>query len=88
MKRLKIFGLSLLFLSLPFYSDAMGVFFHSSKKATTHNTGRRGNQGWYKGGHHGHGNTTGAPLDGGLLTILGAAGVGYFLIRRKKTQQE
>ncbi len=27
------------------------------------------------------------PLDGGLLSILGAAGVGYFVIRRKKNQQ-
>jgi hypothetical protein len=26
----------------------------------------------------------GAPLDGGLLSILGAAGVAYFIARRKK----
>ncbi len=26
----------------------------------------------------------GAPIDGGLLTVLGAAGVGYYLIRKKK----
>ena len=26
----------------------------------------------------------GAPLDGGLLTILGAAGVAYYVSRRKK----
>jgi len=26
----------------------------------------------------------GAPIDGGLLTILGAAGVSYYLIRKKK----
>ena len=26
----------------------------------------------------------GVPLDGGLLTILGAAGVAYFVARRKK----
>ena len=26
----------------------------------------------------------GTPLDGGLLTILGAAGVAYFVARRKK----
>jgi hypothetical protein len=30
------------------------------------------------------GDTTGVPLDGGLLTILGAAGVAYFVARRKK----
>jgi hypothetical protein len=28
--------------------------------------------------------TTGVPLDGGLLSILGAAGVAYFVARRKK----
>ena len=26
----------------------------------------------------------GAPLDGGLLTLLGAAGAGYYLMRKKK----
>ena len=30
------------------------------------------------------GGETGVPLDGGLLTILGAAGVAYFVARRKK----
>ena len=25
-----------------------------------------------------------APLDGGLLTILGAAGIGYYLLRRRR----
>ena len=29
---------------------------------------------------------TGAPLDGGLLTILGAAGVAYYVTRKKKTR--
>jgi hypothetical protein len=28
--------------------------------------------------------STGVPLDGGLLSILGAAGVAYFVARRKK----
>ena len=28
--------------------------------------------------------TYGVPLDGGLLSILGAAGVAYFVARRKK----
>lgn len=30
------------------------------------------------------GDATGVPLDGGLLSILGAAGVAYFVARRKK----
>ena len=30
------------------------------------------------------GGEVGVPLDGGLLTILGAAGVAYFVARRKK----
>ena len=30
---------------------------------------------------------TGVPLDGGLLSILGAAGVAYFIARRKKKER-
>jgi hypothetical protein len=30
----------------------------------------------------------GAPLDGGLLALLAAAGVGYFAVRRKKKNKE
>jgi hypothetical protein len=30
--------------------------------------------------------TVGVPLDGGLLTILGMAGVAYFVIRKKKKE--
>ncbi|MCF8379812.1 MAG: hypothetical protein K9H49_09560 [Bacteroidales bacterium] len=32
--------------------------------------------------------TIGAPLDGGLLAILGAAGVAYFVARKKKKNRE
>ena len=32
------------------------------------------------------GSVVSAPLDGGLLTILGAAGVAYFIARKKKIQ--
>ena len=35
-----------------------------------------------------HGGTVGAPLDGGLLTILGAAGAAYFVSRKKKRGNE
>ena len=28
-----------------------------------------------------------APLDGGVLALLGAAGVGYYLIRKKKMSE-
>ena len=28
-----------------------------------------------------------APLDGGVLALLGAAGVGYYLIRKKKKSE-
>ena len=31
------------------------------------------------------GSTVSAPLDGGLLTILGAAGVMYYIARRKRS---
>lgn len=36
------------------------------------------------GGNFDGGNTVGAPIDGGLLTILGVAGGGYLIARRKK----
>jgi hypothetical protein len=32
-----------------------------------------------------HGNTTGAPLDGGLLLILGSAGLAYYASRKQKS---
>ena len=35
-------------------------------------------------GGGGGGGAVGVPLDGGLLSILGAAGVAYFVARRKK----
>jgi hypothetical protein len=31
--------------------------------------------------------TVGAPLDGGILAILGAAGIGYFVTRKRKKNQ-
>jgi len=36
----------------------------------------------------GGGETVAVPLDGGLLSILGAAGVAYFVARRKKKNAE
>ena len=36
----------------------------------------------------GGGDTVEVPLDGGLLTILGAAGVAYFIARKKKKSME
>jgi hypothetical protein len=44
--------------------------------------GGGGNSGGGKGG------PVGAPLDGGLLTILGAAGVTYYLVRKNKKNKE
>lgn len=38
--------------------------------------------------HHGSNNTVGAPLDGGLLTVLGAAGVAYYVSRKKRKNGE
>jgi hypothetical protein len=34
--------------------------------------------------HKHHKNSTGAPLDGGILAVLGAAGVAYFVARKKR----
>lgn len=40
------------------------------------------------GGGGAQAGTLGVPLDGGLLSILGAAGVAYFVARRKKKNAE
>ena len=37
---------------------------------------------------HGNGGGTGAPLDGGLLALLAAGGVTYYLGRKKKKKGE
>jgi hypothetical protein len=45
---------------------------------------------WFKKNKNNTGNPgtpVGAPIDGGLLTILGAAGVGYFLMRKKNSKE-
>jgi hypothetical protein len=34
--------------------------------------------------HQDHPNATGAPLDGGILSVLGVAGVAYYTARKKK----
>jgi hypothetical protein len=51
--------------------------------------GNNGNHyGQIKNGNNGHNGNVAAPLDGGLLTILGAAGVAYFTARKKGNNQE
>jgi len=48
-----------------------------------------GGHGWGGGGNGGgKGNPVGAPLDGGLLTILGAAGLTYYLVKKNKKNKE
>ena len=92
MKGLKIFLIAGLLFTLPFYLQAQQETSHvrvgngaSITNGSHHHGGGHHHGGHHHGGHHG-GNTTGAPLDGGLLTILGAAGISYYLIRKKKTQ--
>ncbi|HLO57446.1 MAG TPA: hypothetical protein VK179_01765 [Bacteroidales bacterium] len=38
------------------------------------------------GGHHG--GTVNTPLDGGLLSILGIAGIVYYLFRKRNSKKE
>ena len=79
MKKIKYLLVFVLFFSLASYSNATGWIIGGGH----HGGGHHG------GGHHGggHGNPVGAPLDGGLLTILGAAGVTYFLVRKRKQRK-
>lgn len=37
--------------------------------------------------HH-EGRNVNTPLDGGLLSILGAAGIGYYLLRKKNSKKD
>ena len=79
--------LAMLVLSIFFsFSVSAGDYINKFKESTETNYGN-GNHGGGNGNHHG-GGTVGAPLDGGLLTILGAAGVAYFVARKKKKNGE
>ena len=80
MKKMR-FLISVVFLifTMSLYAEAYSVF-PRNNNGTVHR--KHNKQRKHHGG--GHGNTTGAPLDGGLLTILGAAGVSYYLIRKKE----
>jgi hypothetical protein len=80
MKKTAILSI-LLFVTTEFYVNAQ----------ERHATGTGYNNG---NGHNSHGNgngyghtgkaTVGAPLDGGLLLVLGGAGVAYFAARKKR----
>ena len=76
MKNLKLIALiSILAL---FTSDAFGYNLFNRTRSQNH---------WSNTQDHNDG-PVGAPIDGGLLSILGAAGIGYYLIRRRKKNAE
>lgn len=86
MKRIKIL-LLLFFLATVFNVNAQEK--HASKPGNGYENGK----GHYSHGNgHGYGHTgkpgVGAPLDGGLLTVLGVAGVGYYVARKKGKKPE
>ncbi len=62
----------MLFLASSFTMDAQAGFWNWRKHKRHHRIKRSERP------------PVGAPLDGGLLTILGAAGVAYYVTRRKK----
>ena len=76
MKRIKI--LLLLF----FLASGFSVY---ATKSPTYN--RNTNNCWGSWQPH-RPPTCGVPLDGGILTILGAAGVAYFVARKKSKKME
>jgi hypothetical protein len=49
---------------------------------------RRGRPRYHHRHHRNHPGNVAVPLDGGLLTVLGAAGIGFYLVRKKKKQGE
>jgi len=84
MKRIKIL-LLLFFLATPFYVNA--------QERHAPGTGYDNGNGHYTHGNgHGYGHTgkpgVGVPLDGGLLTVLGVAGVAYYVARKKGKKPE
>lgn len=78
MKSIKIL-LILFFLATGFSVNAMSL-----NPRHPHNNGR---QDRHDGRPRG-GNPVGAPLDGGLLSVLGVAGVGYYTARKKRKKLE
>ena len=73
MRTIKIF-LIFSILGIGFTVNAMGQ-----------SNGNNGNHyGQYRNGNNGnHNGAVGAPLDGGLLSVLGAGGIAYYVARRK-----
>jgi hypothetical protein len=61
---------------------------NNHKQGTGYNKGK-GHKSHGNGNGYGHskGKAVGAPLDGGLLIALGAAGTAYFIARKKKENQ-
>jgi len=71
--------LSILFLLVTtFYLNAQ------DRRQTRNNNAGRGNNSHGSGFGHSNKPTVGAPLDGGLLLVLGGAGVAYYAARKKK----
>ena len=67
----------------------LSIFFSFSASATDYiNRDRTSTQTRHRNHNHNGGGAVGAPLDGGLLAILGAAGVAYFTARKKKKNGE
>ena len=58
----------------------------SSVYAQDHGHRNNGNHGHRNNGNHG--GQAGAPLDGGLLTVLGAGGIAYYVARKKRKKLE
>ena len=88
MKNLKILTLITIFaFSLSLNSNAQ----KRKKRGSDNDWKRKGDKNfeWRRGGDDGSTKgAVGAPLDGGLLAILGAAGVTYYVSRKKKRNGE
>ncbi len=85
MKNLKILAFATLFLcAFSFSASALDDSLTKDQKKQLKEWKKEKKNGWEgKKGKNRKG-AVGAPLDGGLLTILGAAGVTYYVSRKKK----
>jgi hypothetical protein len=70
------------------HNDNNGNHNDNNGNHNDNNGNHHDNDGNHNGNNGHHGGPVGVPLDGGLLTVLGVAGVAYYAARKKGKKQE